>query len=258
MSGHSKWSTIKRKKAAADAKRGQLFTKLARELTVAARQGGGDPEANVRLRLAVDKARQANMPKENIERAVQRGTGELKGAELQEIFYEGYAPHGVALILATFTDNRNRAVAEIRRTLERNGGHLGELGSVTWLFESKGLIVVEGDGDEAERAALKAIDAGADDVVVDGQVVSVYTAADDLMRVRGELEGQGLTVSSADLTMVPKSYAQLEEEESLRIMRLIDDLEELDDVQQVFSNLDISEAVMARFERFAERANGIQ
>ncbi len=247
MSGHSKWSTIKRKKAAADAKRGRLFTKLARELTVAARQGGGDPEANLRLRLAVDKARQANMPKENIERAIQRGTGELKGAELQEIFYEGYAPNGVALILATFTDNRNRAVADIRRTLERNGGHLGESGSVTWLFEPKGLIVVEGDGDGAERAALQAIDAGADDVVIDGQVVSVYTASDDLVRVREDLESQGLTVSSADLTMVPKSYAQLAADESLRVMRLIDDLEELDDVQQVFSNLDISDEVMARY-----------
>jgi len=248
MSGHSKWSTIKRKKAATDAKRGQLFTKIARELTVTARQGGGDPSVNFRLRLVIDKARQANMPKDNIERAIKRGTGELKGQALEEIRYEGYGPQGVALILDALTDNRNRAVAAIRRLLNRSGGSLGQTGSVTWLFEQNGLIIIEADGEEAEEFALQAIDAGADDVRIANELVEIYTQPADLQKVKETLESEGVPFSSAEITMVPKTLTQLGEEETIRIMHLIEALEDLEDVQQVYSNMDISAEVVDSYE----------
>lgn len=251
MSGHSKWSTIKRKKAAADAKRGQLFTKLAREITVAARQGGGDPDANFSLRLAIERARQANMPKENIERAIQRGTGELKGETLDELVYEGYAPHGIALILHVVTDNRNRAVADIRRVLNRGNGHLGESGSVTWLFDQKGYIAVETDGLDPEELALLAIDAGAEDVDIGDNLVEVYTAPTDFQRVKEALEEANITLASAELSMMPKSTVPLNERDTFQVMRLIEALEELDDVQRVYSNLDISDELMTRYEEAA-------
>jgi len=248
MSGHSKWSTIKRKKAASDAKRGRLFTKIARELTVAARQGGGDPDANFRLRLVIDMARQANMPKDSIERAIKRGTGEIKGEAFEEIRYEVYAPHGVALILDALTDNRKRAVADIRRLLTRSGGSLGETGSVTWLFDQKGLIIIEADGEEAEGFALQAIDAGADDVRIENGLVEIYTQLTDFQKVRETLEREGVPFSSAEMTMVPKSLLHLGEKETIQIMHLIEALEDLEDVQQVYSNLEISAEMVDSYE----------
>jgi len=248
MSGHSKWSTIKRKKAATDAKRGQLFTKIARELTVTARQGGGDPDVNFRLRLVIDRAKQANMPKDSIERAIKRGTGEIKGEAFEEIRYEGYGPYGVALILDALTDNRNRAVADIRHLLTRSGGSLGETGSVIWLFDQRGLIIIEADGEEAEEFALQAIDAGADDVRIENGLVEIYTQPAGFQEVKETLEREGVPFSSAEITMVPKTLTRLGEKETIQIMYLVEALEELEDVQQVYSSLDISAEVVDSFE----------
>lgn len=248
MSGHSKWSTIKRKKAATDARKGQLFTKIARELTIAAREGGGDPDVNFRLRLVIDKARQANMPKDSTERAIKRGTGEIEGEAYQEIRYECYGPHGVALILDILTDNRNRAVAGIRRLLTRGGGSLGETGSVTWLFDQKGLIIIEAEGEEAEGFALQAIDAGADDVRIGNGLVETYTKPVDFQKIKETLEKEGVPFSSAEITMVPKTLTQLGEKETIQIMHLIEGLEDLEDVQQVYSNLDISAEMVDSYE----------
>lgn len=251
MSGHSKWSTIKRKKAAQDAKRGQIFTKLAREITVTARRGGGDPETNFTLRLAIDRAKQANMPKENIARAIKRGTGELRGETLEELIYEGYAPHGIALILQVVTDNRNRAVADIRRVMNRNNGRLGESGSVTWLFDQKGYIAMEADALDPEEMALLAIDAGAEDVDIGDSLVEIYTTPEDFQRVKEVLEKGNIPFASAELSMIPKSTMQLNEKDALQVMHLIEALESLDDVQQVYSNLDISDELMTRYEEAA-------
>ncbi len=248
MSGHSKWSTIKRKKAATDAKRGQLFTKIARELTVTARQSGGDPDVDFRLRLVIDRAKQANMPKDSIERAIKRGTGEIKGEAFEEIRYEGYGPHGVALILDALTDNRNRAVADIRHLLTRSGGSLGETGSVIWLFDQKGLIIIEADGEEAEEFALQAIDAGADDVRIENGLVEIYTQPAGFQEVKETLEREGVPFSSAEITMVAKTLTRLGEKETIQIMHLVEALEELEDVQEVYSNLDISAEVVDSYE----------
>jgi YebC/PmpR family DNA-binding regulatory protein len=218
MSGHSKWSTIKHKKAATDAKRGKLFTRLAREITIAAREGGGDANINFRLRLAVDKAKAANMPKDNIERAVKRGTGELKGEELAEVTYEGYAPNGVALLVQVLTDNRNRTVAEIRRILTRQGGALADAGAVAWQFDRKGYIGITPDGADEDTVFEVTVEAGAEE---------------------------------AELAMIPKTTMQLSEKETLQVMGIIDALEELDDVQQVYSNLNISDEVMVKYEAAA-------
>jgi len=247
MSGHSKWSTIKRKKAAQDAKRGKLFTKLGREITVAAREGG-DPETNFKLRLAIEKAKAANMPKDNIERAIRRGTGAERGEELEEIYYEGYGPHGVALLVQVLTDNRNRAVSEIRRAFNRHGGSLGESGCVAWLFEPKGYITISPDDHDPEELALMAIDAGADDVTIGSDLVEVYTLASDFQRVKEELEKNGITLNSAEISMIPKSLTELDEKETIKAMTLIDALEELEDVQQVYSNLNITDEIMAKYE----------
>ncbi|MEA3459453.1 MAG: YebC/PmpR family DNA-binding transcriptional regulator [Chloroflexota bacterium] len=246
MSGHSKWSTIKHKKAAKDARRGQLFTKLVREITIAAREDS-DLETNFQLRLAIDKAKEANMPKENIERAIKKGTGELKGAELEEITYEGYGPYGVAMLVQVVTDNRRRAVAGVRRILTRQGGSLGESGCVSWLFEPKGYITIAADTDPDEMA-LMAIDAGAEDVTVGSDLVEVYTGLDDFQLVKEMLEKNEVTLESAEISMIPKSLTQLGEEETMRVMKLIDALEDLEDVEQVYSNLDISDGVMAKYE----------
>jgi len=246
MSGHSKWSTIKHKKAAKDARRGQLFTKLIREIIIAAKEGG-DLETNFKLRLAIDKAKEANMPKENIARAIKKGTGELKGMELEEITYEGYGPYGVAVLVQVVTDNRRRAVAGVRRILTRQGGSLGESGCVSWLFEPKGYITIAADTDPDEMA-LMAIDAGAEDVTVGSDLVEVYTGLDDFQSVKETLEKNGVTLESAQISMIPKSLTQLGEEETMRVMKLIDALEDLEDVKQVYSNLDISDEVMAKYE----------
>jgi YebC/PmpR family DNA-binding regulatory protein len=248
MSGHSHWATIKRSKGAVDAKRGQVFTKLGRELEIAAREGGGDPDSNFKLRLAMDKAKQAQMPKDNIERAILRGTGQLKGESIEEIQYEGYGPQGTALIVEVMTDNRNRAASEVRRVFTRHGGNLGATGSVSWMFERKGFIsIVPGDGD-AEELALEAIDAGADDVKVDKDQVEVYTKAEELIQFKKTFEERKIPFESAEISWIPKSLAQLDIKATMANMRLIDALEELDDVSQVYSNLDIGEEAMSAYE----------
>jgi len=249
MSGHSKWSTIKRKKAMMDAKKGQLFTKLGREIAVAARKGGGNPETNFALRLAIERAKRANMPKDTIERAIKRGTGELKGEELEEVIYEGYGPHGIALMLQVLTDNRNRTVADIRRILTRHNGSLGESGCVAWLFEPKGLISIESNDKDPEELALLAIDAGADDVQIDDDgFVQVFTKPDDFQWVKEALERQNIPLLSAEISMVPKTVMKLDEKATIQTMRLIEALESLEDVQQIYSNLDISDEIMAKYE----------
>ncbi len=249
MSGHSKWSTIKRKKGAADAKRGQLFTRLGRELMIAAKEGGGDPDANFRLRLVVDKARQANMPKENIERAIQRGAGTGKdGVVLEEVIYEGYGPGGTAFMVEVMTDNRNRSVAEVRRVFSRHGGNLGETGCVGWMFERKGSMTIGAEGLDPEAVALEAIDVGAEDVKVDGEAVEIYTVVEDLQRVRDALVERKYNVEDAEISWVPKTLFQPDQKTTVQNLRLIDALEELDDVQAVHSNLDITEAALAEFE----------
>jgi len=245
MSGHSKWSTIKRKKSAEDAKRGKIFTRVARELTLAAREGGGDPDTNPSLRLAIDKARAANMPKDNIERAIKRGTGELEGGQLEEVCYEGYAPHGVALLVKCLTDNRNRTLSEVRRVFNRSGGSLAEAGAVAWMFDTKGYLTVARDDLDPDDIFMMAIDAGAEDIEVSDEFVEVYTLPGDLHMVREGLIGSGLTVEDAELSQVPKTLMTLDEKETLQIMNMIETLEELDDVQEVYSNLDISEEILA-------------
>ena len=246
MSGHSKWSTIKRKKGAADAKRGQLFTKLAREIAVAARAGIPDPDANFRLRLAVDKARAENMPKENIDRAIQRAAGSSGGDSYDEIFYEGYGPGGTALMIQAMTDNRNRTVGEVRAVLTRAGGTLGESGSVGWMFDHVGLIALPSDGHDPDEIALVAIDAGAADVQTEDGVVEVYTEVADLARVRDALASSGYDVETAELTMKPKTLLAADPDVAVRAIRLLERLEDLDDVQQVYSNLDVSDEVLAQ------------
>lgn len=245
MSGHSKWSTIKRKKGAADAKRGQLFTKLTREITVSAKEGGGDPESNFRLRLAIQRARADNMPAENIQRAIQRGSGAgADGAQYEEITYEGYGPNGVAMLVQALTDNRNRTVAEVRSIFTKAGGSLGEAGSVGWMFEPRGLIEIEPkNGDDPDEITLAAIDAGAEDVSVDEEGhVEVVTSFEDLKHVQDALAGQGLNIANAETTMIPKTTMSLDEKGMEQALRLVERLEDLDDVQTVYTNLDLSEA----------------
>ena len=239
MSGHSKWSQIKRQKGVADARRGQLFTKLGREIGVAARQGGPDPNANFRLRLAVQHARENNMPLENIERAIKRAAGK-EGNEVQlvEVVYEGYGPGGAALLLQALTDNRNRTVAEVRSTLTRNGGSLAESGSVVWNFDSKGVINIEVTSHESEEVALAAIDTGAEDVRIEDSSLEVYTKPQDLEIIKRSLEEKEISVQSAELSMVPKNTVQLDEKLASQTLRLLDRLEELDDIQRVYSNAD--------------------
>jgi YebC/PmpR family DNA-binding regulatory protein len=244
MSGHSKWATIKRKKGAADARRGQLFTKLAREIQVAAREGGGDPESNFRLRLAVQKARTENMPQDNIQRAIQRGAGTGgDGAHFEEVMYEGYGPSGVAFLVQTLTDNRNRTVSEVRSIFTKAGGSLGESGSVAWMFEPRGLIFIEPkQGDDTDELTLAAIDAGAEDVAMEEDQLEVVTAFQDLKHVQDQLSLQGMHIANAETTMVPKTTMTLEEKGVEQTVRLIEKLEELDDVQTVYTNLDLSGA----------------
>lgn len=251
MSGHSKWSTIKHKKAAADAKRGKIFTRLAREITIAAREGGGDPDVNFNLRLVMDKAKSANMPKENIERAIKRGTGELKGEDLVEVMYEGYAPNGVALLVHVLTDNRNRTVADVRRILTRQGGTLAEAGAVAWQFERKGYIAIAPNGTDENTIFEVAVEAGAEDVVFGEDLIEVYAELEHFQAVRQALQEAGIQFEAAELAMIPKATLRLEEKQTLQVMAVIDALEELDDTQQVYSNLDISDEAMAKYEAVA-------
>lgn len=245
MSGHSKWSTIKRQKGAADAKRGQLFTKLAREISIAARQGLPDPDANTRLRLAVDRARSANMPKDNIERAIQRAAGSGTADQYEEIYYEGYGPGGAALMIQAQTDNRNRTVSEVRAALTRAGGTLGESGSVGWMFDQMGMIEVPVGSQDPDDIALVAIDAGASDVDTEEGIVVIFTDPTDLHRVREAIEADGTAVEAAQLTMRPKTMITPEPEAAIKVIRLVERLEDLDDVQEVFTNADITDEVLA-------------
>jgi YebC/PmpR family DNA-binding regulatory protein len=248
MSGHSKWATIKRKKGAADAKRGQMFTKLARELQLAAREGA-DPNFNFRLRLIIDKAKAENMPKDNIERAIKRGAGIGEdGAVLEEVTYEGYGPHGVAIYIQTVTDNKNRTVSDIRRTLTRGGGSLGESGSVGWLFDAKGYIAIDVTGRNQDKVFELALDAGADDVQFGEESADIYTAPADLQTVRQAFEDSKYKFENAELTMIPKTYVSLSPADTLQVMNLIENLEDLDDIAKVYSNLDISEEALAQIE----------
>lgn len=245
MSGHSKWAQIKRQKGVADVRRGQLFTKLGREITVAARQGGADMDANFRLRLAVQRARDGNMPSDTIDRAIKRGAGGSDGAELQEITYEGYGPGGTAIMVDALTDNRNRSAAELRAAFTRGGGSLGESGCVAWQFDNRGVITVDAGTSDREAIELAAIDAGAEDVSSDDDTVEIVTAAGDLEHVRRALSEQGFTISSAETAMVPRSTVELDAKDGTQAVRLLDRLEELDDVQRVYSNAEFPDEVLA-------------
>ena len=249
MAGHSKWKQIKHKKGVADAKRGQLFTKLTREITVATREGGGDPGGNFRLRLAIQKARDNNMPLDNIERALKKGIGEGVGAaEFVELAYEGYGPGGAAVYVQALSDNRNRTAADVRRVFARGGGNLGESGSVGWIFDFKGVILADIAENLGEDMALAAIDAGAEDVKTDATLLEVYTEPELLEPVRAVLEAGGASVTSAELQMVPKTPMTLEPSVATQTLRLLDSLEELDDVQKVYTNADFPEEVLAGLE----------
>ncbi|NTU86983.1 MAG: YebC/PmpR family DNA-binding transcriptional regulator [Chlorobiaceae bacterium] len=245
MSGHSKWATIKRKKAATDQKRGNLFTKLVKEITISARMGGGDPSGNPRLRLAIDTARMNSMPMDNIQRAIKKGTGELEGASYDEITYEGYGPAGIALIIETATDNRNRTVAEIRHIMSRNNGSLGESGSVGWMFHRKGSIEVPKTAAGEDQLMELLLDAGLEDL--DGDDEAYYTVlcdVRDIEAVKKALEDAGIAYENAKIDLVPENYIELEAEDAGKVIRLIDALEGNDDVQAVYSNMEISEKAM--------------
>jgi YebC/PmpR family DNA-binding regulatory protein len=248
MSGHSKWSQIRRQKGVTDAKRGQLFTKLGREIALAARQGGGNPDGNFRLRLAMQKAREFNMPMENVKRAIDKGTGKAEGVSIDEMMYEGYGPAGVAVLVEVATDNRNRIAAELRNIFTRNSGNMGEAGCVAWLFEPKGLITLEAGKADPDELALVAIDAGADDVKVQDGVVDVYTEPSALERVREALVAKKLNVTSAERTMLPKTTIDLSDSDALKTLRLMDRLEEYDDVQKVHVNAEFSDEVLEKYE----------
>jgi len=249
MSGHSKWSTIKRKKGAADAKRGQVFTKLAREIVLAAREGGGDPTANFRLRLAVDKARLQNMPKDSIDRAIKRGTGESKDGEtFEQITYEGYAPNAVALMVECFTENRNRTVAELRHVLSRSGGSLGESGSVAWQFDRVSFFEIPAEGYDFDKIFELAVEGGADDVNQEEDVIEIIAPVEAFKAISTILDKNGIKFNEGGLKMVPKQEMSLSVEDTLQVMRTIEAVEDLDDVQNVYSNMRISEEAMAALE----------
>jgi YebC/PmpR family DNA-binding regulatory protein len=246
MSGHSKWHSIKHKKAVVDARRGQHFTKLARAITVAAREGGGDPDGNPSLALAIQKARDASMPKDNIERAIAKGTGEgVDADQIETVLYEGYGPGGVAMLIEAFTDNRNRTGADVRHLLSKHGGNLGEPGSVSYLFDKRGVIVVDASRYD-EDDLMPAIDAGAEDIARDDDVFEVITEPSDLVGVRDALREAGVEFESADLTQRPRVRVPLEEADAVKLLKLIDALEELDDVGDVHANYDVDASVLER------------
>lgn len=249
MSGHSKWHSIRRSKGVTDQRRGQLFTKLARDITMAAREGGGDADMNFRLRLAVDKAKSSNMPSDNIQRAIDRGTGKTNEAQLEELYYEGYGPGGIAIIIEAATDNRNRTVSDIRSSFTKLGGNLGESGSVSWMFDLQGLITVDLENNklDPDEVMLVAIDAGADDVQVEEDVIEIYTEFTQLAAIRQTLLEAKIPISNAEKVMRPKSLIQADEQDSIKALRLLERLDDLDDVQKVYSNLDVSDEVAAKF-----------
>ena len=245
MSGHSKWSSIKRQKGVNDVKRGAIFTKIGREIGIAARAGGGDPEANYKLRLAVDKARSVNMPADTIKRAIEKAVGGSEAEQYEEIIYEGYGPGGVAILVEAATDNKNRTAAEVRSLFSKAGGQLAGAGAVAWQFETRGIVFVTRHGQDPDDIALAAIDAGADDVDTDGDPLEIVTQPGDLEAVRIALEGTGVTIESAEVTMQPKSTVEVEVSAARQNLRLIENLEDLDDVQRVTANFDIPDEVMA-------------
>jgi YebC/PmpR family DNA-binding regulatory protein len=246
VSGHSKWSSIKHKKGAADAKRGQLFSKLSRAIIVAAKEGGPDPGGNLALQNAIEKARSYSMPKDNIERAIARGSGaDSDAADFETVIYEGYGPSGVAVIVEALTDNRNRTASDVRHVFAKNDGNLGGSGAVTWLFERRGIVLVSADGVDEDDLTLAAAEGGADDVALDGSSYQVVSAPEALTSVREALKNAGFTVESAELTMVAKTTVQVADESSAKkVLRLIDQLEENDDIQDVYANFDIPEQVL--------------
>lgn len=249
MAGHSHWDNIKHQKRREDRRRGKVFTKLVREITVAAREGGGDPEFNIQLRLAIDRAKDANMPKENIERAIKRGTGELEGTNLEEIVYEGYASNGIALLVHAVTDNRNRTASDLRNAFSDNGGSLAEAGAVQWQFERKGYVAIKNEGVDEEDLFEIAVEAGADDVEFGGDLIEIYAEPGNFAALRKALEAAGAEPEAVRLTMVPKGTMRLDPKETLRVMHVIESLEDLDDVQEVHSNLDITDEVIALYQQ---------
>ncbi|MDC4204002.1 MAG: YebC/PmpR family DNA-binding transcriptional regulator [Candidatus Manganitrophus sp.] len=247
MSGHSKWATTKHKKAAADSKRGKIFTKIIREITVAAKMGGGDPEGNPRLRTAILKAKENNMPADNIKKAVQKGTGELPGVTYEEMTYEGYGPGGVAIIIQIMSDNKNRTVSEIRHLLSKNGGNMGESGSVSWMFQKKGYLSIEKQKTDEEKLMSVALDAGAEDIRSDDPTLfEVITAPADFEKVKKAMTDAGLAPSYAEVTFLPQTYIRLDGKEAEQMLRLMEALEDHDDVQNVYANFDIPDEVMAK------------
>lgn len=246
MSGHSKWATIKRKKAGVDAARGKKFTKLIREITIAAREGGGDPTGNPRLGLAIDNAKAANMPKDNIERAIKKGTGDLDGENaFEDVTYEGYGPGGIAYFVECTTDNLNRTVAEIRHIFSKHGGNMGTSGSVGYLFEQKGIINIPAEGVDIDEVMLTAIDAGADDVDTEDDNIVVTTSREELYNVRNALENTGLTIESAELQRIPSTYVKVNPDTALSNFKLMEKFEESDDVSNVFNNMEMDEETIA-------------
>ncbi|TZE83585.1 YebC/PmpR family DNA-binding transcriptional regulator [Calorimonas adulescens] len=244
MSGHSKWANIKHKKEKTDAQKGRIFTKLAKEIIIAAREGGGDPESNSRLRDAIDKAKENNMPNDNIMRAIKRGTGELYGDTLEEVMYEGYGPGGVAVIVEAMTDNRNRTAAEMRHIFDRSGGSLGATGCVAWMFDKKGLIIVDGKGVNEDELMMLALDAGADDIVNSDDDYEIYTSPENFSNVKSKLKEEGYSLIDAEVRMIPQNTVQADIDTSKKILALIDRLEEHDDVQNVYHNLEIPDELL--------------
>jgi len=244
MSGHSKWSQIKRQKGANDVKRGAIFTKMTREIMLAAREGGGDPDGNFRLRLAMDRARAVNVPLANIQRAIDRATAGADGAQVESIVYEGYGPGGVSIMVEAATDSRNRTAAEVRAAFTRHNGKLGESGSVQWLFEQKGIIEIEAGARDPDEIELLAIDAGAEDVERDGSLVTVYTAPNRFETVKKALEAQKLRIVEAEVSMRPSNTVRLEGDQAKKVIGLVEALEDLDDVQKVHANFDVPEEVL--------------
>ena len=246
MSGHSKWSKIKHGKAREDAKRGKIFSKLIREIMVSARDGGGDPAFNPRLRTIIATAKTANMPSDNIDRAIKKGSGELGGVSFEETTYEGYGPGGIAIMIDVLTDNKNRTVAEIRHIMSKHNGSLGENGCVAWNFEKKGMIMVDASGVSEEALIDAALEAGAEDIESGDDTYEVVTSPNDVMDVKEALEGRGITVATAEITMLPKSTVKVDDKTAFSALKLMDALEDQDDVQHVYSNFDIPDEIIAR------------
>lgn len=247
MSGHSKWSTIKHKKAASDAKRGKVFTRIAKELTLAAREGGGDPISNTTLRLAIAKAKEANMPKDNIEKAIKRGTGEIEGGELIDAVYEAYGPHSVGILIEVVTDNRNRAIADVRHVVSKYGGNMAEAGAVSWQFKRKGYISITDEVDQDELFMVAA-EAGAEDIQFNDGVTEIYVELESFRAVQEALEAAGYSMDESSLIFDPANRIELSQSDSLQVMHLVERIEELDDVQNVYSALEMSDEVLAAME----------